>query len=153
MTSDPRVQAQGWGLTSKSSTCSKYGISVSKFSRRPYLEKHLIRNHSYLDHRYPEGLLSFQNIIPRGPCRDGAGGQNRVDLQNVGFMRQGFPEVHTLTTTYKKAFIRGFTFILWHLTPGSTPRVETNGQNLELFKLLYFIFQESIPGQPLIRKL
>ena len=41
MTSDPRVHAQGWGLTSNSSTCSKCGISVSKFSRSPYLDKHL----------------------------------------------------------------------------------------------------------------
>ena len=34
----------------------------------------------------------------------------------------------------------GFTFILWHLTPGSTPGVGARGKYLELLKLLYFEF-------------
>ena len=37
--------------------------------------------------------------------RGGAGGQNQVHLQNVGCLRQSLSEVHSLTTTYKKAFI------------------------------------------------
>ena len=37
-------------------------------------------------------------------------------------------------------YIGGFTFILWHLTPESTPGVGARGQNLEFFKLLFFKF-------------
>ena len=36
--------------------------------------------------------------------------------------------------------IGGFAFILWHLTPRSTPGVGARGQNLELLKVLYFKF-------------
>ena len=41
-------------------------------------------------------------------------------------------------------FIGGFTFILWHLTPGSTPGVGTRCQNLEVFNLYFKFFQEFI---------
>ena len=52
MISDPRVLGQGWGSRSESSASSKYGTSV--FSRQ-----RLIRKHSYLDNRFPVGLVLF----------------------------------------------------------------------------------------------
>ena len=52
MISDPRVLGQGWGSRSEATASLKYGTSV--FSRQ-----RLIRKHSYLNNRYPVGLVLF----------------------------------------------------------------------------------------------
>ena len=80
MTSDYMVYAQGWGLMSKSSTCSKCGISVSKFSRGPYLDKHL----SETIHSLTIGTLQVLQVV---------------------FLLQNYLEVYILTNIYQKAFI------------------------------------------------
>ena len=53
-------------------------------------------------------MVDFRSItLDPGSMPGGVRGQNLVHLQNVGFLRQSFPEVQTLTTTYKKAFLLG----------------------------------------------
>ena len=68
---------------SKSSTCSKCGMSVLKFSRCSYLDSHL----SESIHAWTKGSLSLHNIGPLGPCPGGSRGQKLVNLQNVVFLR------------------------------------------------------------------
>ena len=87
------------GVGIKFSICSKCVISVSKFSRSPYLD-----SHSYLDHWYPVEVTFFITSDPRVNAGAEARGQNLVHLQNVDLLRQSFLEVHTLTTTYQKVF-------------------------------------------------
>ena len=84
MPSDPRVD----GATgSKSSTCSKCGISVLKFSRSSYLDNHLSESIHTWTKGTLKGWLSLHNIGPLGPCPGGGRGQKLVDLQNVVFLR------------------------------------------------------------------
>ena len=76
--------------------------------------------------------------LPGGWAR----GQIIVHLENVVILL-------IKIASRQKAFILGqdvhwtLTFILWHLTPRSTPGVGARGQNLELFKLLYFFSSRS----------
>ena len=89
---------------SKSSTCSKCGMSALKFSRSSYLDNHLSESiHAWIKGTI-YGWLSVHNIEPLGPCPVGGKGHKIVNLQNVVFLHQMFLEVHILTTTYGKAF-------------------------------------------------
>ena len=93
-----------WATGSKSSTCSKCGMSALKFSRSSYLDKHLPESiHAWIKGTI-YGWLSVHNIGTLGPCPGSGRGQELVNLQNVVFLRQMFLEVHILTTTYGKAF-------------------------------------------------
>ena len=72
---------------SRSSTCSKCGMSVFKFSSSSYLYNHL----SESIHAWTKGTLyvwlSLHNIGSLGPCPGGGIGQKLVNLQNVVFLR------------------------------------------------------------------
>ena len=89
---------------SKSSACSKCGMSALKFSRSSYLDRHLPEsNHAWIIGTI-YGWLSVHNIGILGPCPGGGRGQKVVNLQIVVFLRQMFLEVNILTTTYGKVF-------------------------------------------------
>ena len=89
---------------SKSSTCSKSGMSALKLSRSSYLDNHLSESfHAWIKGTM-YGWLSVHNIGPLGPCPGGGRGQKLVNLQNVVFLHQMFLEFHILTTTYGKTF-------------------------------------------------
>ena len=70
-----------------------------------------------------------------------------VHLENVVILLKMFhikiasPQKHLYLV---QMYIGGFSFILWHLTPGSTPGIGARGQNLELFKLYLKFFHEFI---------
>ena len=88
---------------SKSSTCSKCGMSALKFSRSSYLDNHLSESiHAWIKGTI-YGLLSVHNIGPPGPCPGGCRGQTLVNLQNVVFLRQMLLEFHILTITHGKS--------------------------------------------------
>ena len=71
---------------SKSSTCSKCGMSVLKFSRSSYLDNHLSESIHAWTTGILYGWLSLHNIGPLGPCPGGGRGQKLVNLQNVVFL-------------------------------------------------------------------
>ena len=89
---------------SKSSICSKCGMSALKFSRSSYLDNRLSESIHAWTKGTIYGWLSVHNIGPLGPCPGGGRGQKLVNLQNVVFLHQMFLEVHILTATYGKAF-------------------------------------------------
>ena len=104
----PQGPCPGKGATgSKSSSCSKCGISGLKFSRSSYLDNHLSKSIHTWSKGTLYGWLSFHNIGPLCPCPDGARGQKLDNLQNVVFVSQRFLEVHILTSTFRKAFKLG----------------------------------------------
>ena len=79
---------------SKSSTCSKCGMSALKFSRSSYLDNHLSESiHAWIK-GIIYGWLSVHNIGTLGPCPDGGRVQKLVNLQNAVFLHQMFLEVH-----------------------------------------------------------
>ena len=92
---------------SKSSTCSKCGISGLNFSRSSYLDNHLSESIHTRIKGTLYGWLSLNNIGPLGSCPGGARDQKLENLQNVVFVRQRFLEVHILTSTYRKEFKLG----------------------------------------------
>ena len=71
---------------SKSSTSSKCGMSVLKFSRISYLGNHLSESIHAWTKGSLYGWLSLNNIGPLGPCPDGGRGEKLVNLQNVVFL-------------------------------------------------------------------
>ena len=80
-----RVHARGWGESSKSRSSLTYVKVLVKVSLLVYYDsishEPMIRNHSYLDYRYPVGLALF--LWVRTP-RSMQGGGARV--QNLGHL-------------------------------------------------------------------
>ena len=78
-----------------------------KFSRSPYLDNHLSEGiHTWTICTSCEAGFPFMPSHQRVHARGlGLQGPNLVHVQNAVFLGKRFLEVHTLTTTYQKAFI------------------------------------------------
>ena len=71
---------------SKSSTCSKCGMSALKFPRSSYLDNHLSESiHAWIKGTI-YGWLKVHNIGSLGPCPGGGRGQKLVNLPKYGFL-------------------------------------------------------------------
>ena len=87
MPSDPGSMPVDGATGSKSSTCSKCGMSVLKLSRSLFLDNHLSERIDAWTKGTLKGWLSLHNIGPLGPCPCCGRGQKLVNLQNVVFLR------------------------------------------------------------------